>query len=83
VPKKITNNAEYAESARAFIKAKRDEAGGAKPFYTLVYGRESMGNESITFNNQINRGNYSAEFIGLLVDSLELDNVTMGEFFKS
>lgn len=83
VPKKTTSNASYAESARAFIKARRDEAGGARPFYRLVYGREAIGNESITFNNQINRGNYSAELVGFFVDKLNLDDVTLGEFFKS
>ncbi|WP_299496450.1 hypothetical protein [uncultured Shewanella sp.] len=82
MPKKTESNTAYAESARAFIKAKRDESGGAKPFFKLVYGREAIGNESITLNNQINRGNYSAEFVGFIMDRLGLENVTLGEFFK-
>ncbi len=49
LPKKLTTNNEYALAAQEFIKAKRDEAGGAKPFFKLVYGREPVGTESITF----------------------------------
>ena len=82
LPKKPTDNKQYADNARKFIQAKRDELGGAKPFYKLIYGREPMGNESITLNNQVNRGNYSAEFVGLLVDRLGLDNITLAEFYK-
>jgi hypothetical protein len=83
LPKKPTENKIYAESARAFIQAKRDKLGGAKPFFKLVYGRDPVGNESQTLNNQVNRGNYSAEFVGLLVDRLGLENVTLGEFYKN
>jgi hypothetical protein len=82
LPKKPTKNKFYADNARAFIQAKRDELGGAKPFYKLIYGREPMGNESITLNNQVNRGNYSAEFVGLMVDRLNLDGISLGEFYK-
>lgn len=82
LPKKPTINKLYADNARAFIQAKRDELGGAKPFFKLLHGREPTGNESITLNNQVNRGNYSAEFVGLLVDRLGLDDVTLGEFYK-
>lgn len=82
LPKKPTENKQYADSARKFIQAKRDDLGGAKPFYKLIYGREPMGNESITLNNQVNRGNYSAEFVGLIVDRLNLDDVSLGEFYK-
>lgn len=82
LPKKITTNNAFAESARTFIKSKRDDAGGAKPFFKLVYGREPVDNESQTLNNQVNRGNYSAEFVGLLVDRLGLENITLGEFYK-
>lgn len=82
LPKKPTTNAIYAESAREYVKAKRDDAGGAKPFFKLVHGREPIDNESITFNNQVNRGNYSAEFVGLLVDRLGWDDVPMGVFYK-
>lgn len=83
LPKKPTENKIYAENARAFIQAKRDELGGAKPFFTLLYGREAVENESVTLNNQVNRGNYSAEFVGLLVDKLSLENITLGEFYKN
>jgi hypothetical protein len=41
-----------------------------------------MGNESITLNNQVNRGNYSTEFVGLIVDRLNLDDVSLGDFYK-
>ncbi|MGK0272154.1 MAG: hypothetical protein ACI88H_002820 [Cocleimonas sp.] len=82
LPKKPIDNKKYADNARKFIQAKRDDLGGAKPFYKLIYGREPMGNESITLNNQVNRGNYSAELVGLLVDRLNLDDVSLGEFFK-
>ena len=82
LPKKPTENKIYADNARAFVKEKRDEAGGAKPFFRLLYGRESVGNEATTLNNQVNRGNYSAEFVGLLVDRLGLDEITLGEFYK-
>ncbi len=82
LPKKPTENKQYADNARQFIQAKRDELGGAKPFYKLIYGREAMGNESITLNNQVNRGNYSAEFVGLMVDRLNLDGISLGEFYK-
>lgn len=82
LPKKPIENKQYADNARKFIQAKRDELGGAKPFYKLIYGREPIGNESITLNNQVNRGNYSAEFVGLIVDKLNIDNVSLGEFYK-
>ncbi len=82
LPKKPTENKIYADNARAFIQAKRDELGGAKPFFKLLHGREPLGNESITLNNQVNRGNYSAEFVGLLVDKLGLDDISLGEFYK-
>ena len=82
LPKKITEHKQYADSARRFIQAKRDELGGAKPFFKVVYGREPIGNESVTLNNQVNRGNYSAEFVGLMVDRLNLDGVSLGEFYK-
>ena len=82
LPKKLTENKQYADNARKFIQAKRDDVGGAKPFFKLIYGREPIGNESITLNNQVNRGNYSAEFVGLIVDRLSLDSVSLGEFYK-
>ncbi|MBL4766006.1 MAG: hypothetical protein JKX67_12165 [Colwellia sp.] len=82
LPKKLTTNKQYADNARSFIQSKRDELGGAKPFFKVIYGRVPKGNESITLNNQINRGNYSAEFVGLLVDRLNLDDVSLGEFYK-
>ena len=83
VPKKPTENKQYAESARRFIQAKRDELGGMKPFYKAIHGREPEGNEAITLNNQVNRGNYSAEFVGLMVDRLGLEVVTLGDFYKA
>lgn len=83
LPKKPTSNKQYADNARKFIQAKRDSVGGAKPFYKLIYGRNPVGHESITLNNQVNRGNYSAEFVGLMVDKLGLDNITLGEFYKN
>ncbi len=82
LPKKTTENKQYADNARKFIQAKRDDMGGAKPFYKLLYGREPVGNESITLNNQVNRGNYSAELVGLMVDRLNLDGISLGEFYK-
>jgi len=81
LPKKITNNPSGAESARAYVQKLRDDAGGMKPFYKAVYGRESVGNEHITLNNMVNRGNYSAEFVALLVEKLSLEKVTLGEFY--
>lgn len=83
LPKKTAEHKHYADSARSMIQKKRDDLGGAKPLFRIVYGREPEGNESITFNNQVNRGNYSAEFVGLLVDKLGLDEITLGEFYKS
>ena len=82
LPKKPIEHRQFAENAREYVKSLRDDAGGAKPFFKLVHGRNGVGNESQTFNNQVNRGNYSAEFVGLLVDKLGLDNVTLGEFYK-
>ncbi|NQZ05692.1 MAG: hypothetical protein HRT35_00890 [Algicola sp.] len=82
MPKKPTEHSEFAENARNYIKALRDNAGGAKPFFELVHDREPVKNESITFNNQINRGNYSAELVGMLVDKLNLESVTLGELYK-
>ncbi len=82
LPRKPLHNPSGAESARAYVQRLRDEAGGMKPFYRLVHGREPLGNEHITFNNQVNRGNYSAEFVALLVERLNLDDVTLGEFFR-
>lgn len=82
MPKKINKNKVYAENARAYIQARRNELGGAKPFFKLVYGRDPVLNEAQTLTNQINRGNYSAEFVGLLVDKLSLDEISLGEFYK-
>lgn len=82
MPKKPTKNKIYADNARAFIQAKRDELGGAKPFFKLIYNREPVDNEAQTLTNQVNRGNYSAEFVGLLVDKLNLDEISLGEFYK-
>lgn len=81
LPKKIRTNEAYAEAAKEFILKKRDEAGGVKPFFKLVYGRESIGNEGTTFNNNINRGKYAADFVGELIESLDLHDVTLSEFF--
>ena len=81
LPKKTTINPSGAESARAYIQAIRDDVGGMKPFYKLVYGKEPNGNEHIILNNQVNRGNYSAEFVRLLKDRLGLGHVTLDEFF--
>lgn len=82
LPKKPTENKQYAENAREVIKSIRDDAGGAKPFFRLIYGREPVKNEATTLNNQVNRGNYSAEFVGLMVDKLGLDDITLGDFYK-
>ena len=82
VPKKPIENKQYASHARSFMKSKVKECGGAKPFFEKIYGRKPVGNEHITLNNQINRGNYSAEFVGLLIDKLKLGKISMNEFFK-
>jgi len=82
LPKKPTEHKHYADNARAYIQKIRDDAGGAKPFFKLIHNREPVGNESITLNNQVNRGNFSAEFVGLLVDKLGLDDISLGEFYK-
>ena len=82
LPKKPTEHKHYADNARAYIQKIRDDAGGAKPFFKLIHNREPVGNESITLNNQVNRGNFSAEFVGLLVDRLGLDDVSLSEFYK-
>ena len=81
MPKKTLVNYKGSEAARSYIQRLRDESGGMKPFYRLVHGRESSGNEHITFNNLVNRGNYSAEFVALLTERLSLERVTLGEFY--
>lgn len=82
LPKKIITNDAYAETAKKFIIKIRDDAGGAKAFFKLVYDREPIGHESGTLNNYVIRGKYSADFVGLLIDRFELENVTLGEFYK-
>ncbi len=81
MPKKPVENNSGAENARQYVKSLRDSVGGMKPFYTMLYGREPQGNEHITLNNQVIRGNYSAEFVALIVERFNLSGVTLGEFY--
>ena len=81
MPKKPVENNSGAESARKYVQGLRDSVGGMKPFYTVLYGREPEGNEHITLNNQVNRGNYSAEFVALITERFNLSSVTLGEFY--
>ncbi|WP_136487837.1 hypothetical protein [Vibrio sp. H11] len=81
VPKKSSENTEYAEAARSFLKAKRKELGGGRELYRLLYGREPSDSENQTLINLLSRGNLSAEFLGLCTDKLGLHNVTLSELF--
>jgi len=81
MPKKPVENNSGAENARQYVKSLRDSVGGMKPFYTVLYGREPQGKEHITLNNQVIRGNYSAEFVALIVERFNLSGVTLGEFY--
>ncbi|MBM7070921.1 hypothetical protein JQC92_02545 [Shewanella sp. 202IG2-18] len=82
LPKKITDNPEYVEALRAFLKEKRKELGGYKAMYRLLYGVEPTVNEEKRLINLINRGALSGEFIGLCADKLSLNDVTLGEIYK-
>ncbi len=82
LPKKLTTNDSYAESAQAFIKAKRKDFKNNEEFFKFVYGREPINNEAQTLANQVNRGKYAADFVGLMIERFGLDNVTLGEFYK-
>lgn len=75
------NNENGAESARAFVKSLRDNAGRDLEFFKQLYDREPVDNELQTLRNLINRGNYSAAFVSFLVDKLGLCDVTLGEFY--
>ena len=81
MPKKVSEHAHYAEAAREFLKAKRKEMGGGKPFYKALYDREPTDNENQKLINLLNRGNLSAEFLGLCADKLNLDDITLHELF--
>ena len=82
LPKKLTTNDSYANSAQAFIKAKRKDFKNNEAFFRFVYDREPIGNEAQTLANQVNRGKYAADFVGLMMDKFCLDDVTLGEFYK-
>ena len=82
LPKKLTTNDTYAESAQAFIKDKRKDFKNNEAFFKFIYERESVGNEAQTLANQVNRGKYSADFVGLMIEKFKLDDVSLGEFYK-
>lgn len=82
VPKKPSEHAEYAEAVREFLKDKRKELGGGRDFYRALYGVEPSDNENQKLINLLNRGNLSAEFLGLCMDKLGLHDVTLAKLFK-
>ncbi|WP_191603791.1 hypothetical protein [Marinomonas algicola] len=69
------------EPGRNYVKSLRSQAGGVKPFFRKLYGREPTVNEHITLNNYINRGHYNADFVVLLIKEFNLEDVTLGEFY--
>ena len=81
MPKKTSDYTQYAEAARSFLKVKRKEIGGNKALYRTLYGHEPSKNENQALINLLNRGVLSAEFLGLCVDKLELDDTTLYELF--
>jgi len=83
LPKKISDNPEYVERLRAFLKGVRKDVGGTKAMYRLLYDAEPSINEEKRLINLLNRGALSGEFIGLCVDKLNLTDITLGEVFKS
>ncbi|EHR1202595.1 hypothetical protein ACSN2V_004089 [Vibrio parahaemolyticus] len=81
MPRKPTENAHYAVAAREFLKAKRKDMGGSKPFFKALYGHEPTASENQSLINLLNRGNLSAEFLGLCADKLNLTDTTVFELF--
>lgn len=81
MPKKPAENPNYAVAARKFLKAKRKEMGGSKPFFKALYGHEPTDSENQALINLLNRGNLSAEFLGLCADKLNLTDTTVFELF--
>lgn len=68
--------------ARAFAKKLKTYYGDYNEFYKVIYDKEPKNqNELQRFINYINRGNYSLEFIEILVKNAHLHHVTMAEFF--
>ncbi len=82
LPKKISDNSEYVERLRAFLKQIRKDVGGSEAMYQLLYGVVPTENENKRLINLLNRGALSGEFIGLCVDKLNLSDVTLGEVFN-
>jgi len=76
-----SNSCVYTSSARELVKRERKKAGGAKPFFEKIHGRPPVGNESITFNNKVNRGSYTAAFLGLIISKLELGNTSLNDLY--
>lgn len=83
MPKKIDDNPQYVEGLREYLKEKKDEVGGYKAMYELLYGEpppEKKDEQRLI--NLINRGALSGEFIGLCAEKLSLGDVTLNELFK-
>ncbi|BDM64562.1 hypothetical protein NFHSH190041_20140 [Shewanella sp. NFH-SH190041] len=83
MPKKTNEHTHYANAARDFLKARRDELGGNKALYRELYGAEPTDNENQRLINLLNRGNLSAEFLGLCADRLKLGDTTLKQLFRT
>lgn len=81
MPKKTSDHARYAEAARDYLKRKRKELGGNKALYKAIYGFEPDDSQNQALINLLNRGNLSAEFLGLCVDKLNLSETSVFELF--
>lgn len=73
---------EKLTQVRNNIKKLKDECGSYKAFYERLHGKLPDRRNTQTFTNNINRGVFKAEFIIELMEAFDLEDVTLGEFFK-
>lgn len=78
----LSNTPDEHKDAIEFVKILRVKAGGYRQLFVKLYGREPTKDEVKNLGNYVTRGNYNTKFMNLLIDAFELENVTLGEFFK-
>ncbi len=72
---------QYSEKVRDLLKERRKELGKTRLLYEALYGREPNKAQTQQLVNLLNRGNPSVEFLGLCVEKLNLEEMTLGELF--
>ena len=68
--------------AKQFVKVLRTKCGSYREMYIKLHKTEPSKRDVQTLTNYVNRGNFNTEFMLDLIEAFDLEDVTLGEFFK-